>query len=417
MTPDLVQRCRRQFPGLARQVGGRAAIFFDGPAGTQVPRRVIAAMGDYLAHHNANHGGVFATSIESDQLLNEAHQALADFLGASDPDTIVFGQNMTSLCFTLSRALAKTWSPGDEVIVTRLDHDANVTPWVMAARDAGATVRYVDISPADCSLCLDDYRAKLTPRTRLVAVGCASNATGEINPITEMVAAAHQVGALVLLDAVHFAPHALIDVTSLGADFLVCSAYKFFGPHIGILWGRRELLESIPAYKVRPAPDSLPGKWMSGTQSHESICGAMAAVDYLADLGRAVAGDSDLPRRTALKRAYAAIGDYEQQLAKQLLEGLTARAEIKIWGSVDPDLLAMRVPTVSITHCKKKAIQLAGDLAQLGIFVWHGNYYALELTETLGLEPDGMVRIGLAHYNTPDEIKRLFDALDGAVTA
>jgi cysteine desulfurase family protein (TIGR01976 family) len=414
MTPDLVQQCRRQFPGLARQVGQRPAIFFDGPAGTQVPRRVIAAMGDYLAHHNANLGGRFATSVESKGLLDEAHQALADFLGAGDPDTIVFGQNTTSLCFALSRAMAKTWSPGDEVVVTRLDHDANVTPWVMAARDAGATVRYVDISRPDCSLCLDDYRAKLSPRTRLVAIGCASNATGAINPVAEMAAAAHQVGALVFLDAVHFAPHALIDVTALGADFLACSAYKFFGPHVGILWGRRELLESISAYKVRPAPDRLPGKWMSGTQSHESICGALAAVDYLADLGRSVAGDSDLPRRQALERAYEAIADYEQRLAKRLLEGLAAREDIQVWGVADPNQVATRVPTVSITHRNKKAVQLADDLAQQGIFVWHGNYYALELTETLGLEPDGMVRIGLVHYNTPDEIDRLFDALDGA---
>src|SRR5688572_16051089 len=244
--------CRRQFPALSRRVADRPAVFFDGPGGTQVPQRVIDAVSHYLAHTNANFGGQFATSQDSDRILEEAHQALADFLGADDPDTIVFGQNMTSLTFALSRALAKTWKSGDEIVVTRLDHDANVAPWVLAARDAGAVIRWVGIREDDCTLDLDQLQHTINERTRLVAVGCASNATGGINPVRDIASLAHAVGAHVFLDAVHYAPHALIDVQALGCDFLACSAYKFFGPHVGVLWGRRALLEEIEAYKVRP---------------------------------------------------------------------------------------------------------------------------------------------------------------------
>lgn len=412
MFTDLLPALRRQFPALSRTHNNTPVAYFDGPAGTQVPQRVIEAIGDYLAHKNANHGGAFATSRESDALLDEAHRAAAQFIGASDPECVVFGQNMTSLTFAISRALAKTWQPGDEVVVTKLDHDANVTPWVLAARDAGAVVKFVELDPEHCTLDLDDFRRKVTARTKLVAVGCASNSTGGINPVREICGWAKQVGALTYIDAVHYAPHALIDVQAWGCDFLACSAYKFFGPHLGMMWGRRELLESLTAYKVRPATNSIPGKWMTGTQSHEAIAGALAAVDYLADLGRAVASE-DLPdRRAALVRAFAAIVEYERGLSKQLLTGLAAIDDIKVWGLTALDRLSERVPTFSITHAKLAPLEVVQRLDAHGMYAWHGNYYALNLSESLGHEPQGMVRIGMVHYNTPEEVERLLSVLE-----
>ena len=312
--PLNVAACRAQFPALSREIAGRPAIYFDGPAGSQVPGRVIDAISSYLKTHNANHGGLFATSRESDAMLANAHEAVADFLGMADPQLTVFGANMTTLTFALSRALAKTWRPADEIVVTRLDHDANVTPWVLAARDAGATIRHLGIRASDCTLDLDLLRSILSPRTRLVAVGCASNAVGTVNPVREIVELAHAAGAHVFLDAVHYAPHRLIDVESWGCDFLACSAYKFFGPHVGILWGRRAILESLPAFKVRPAADTLPDRWMTGTQNHEGTAGVLAAIEYLADLGRA-ADPANASRRAALTTAFAAIGEYETLLA------------------------------------------------------------------------------------------------------
>ncbi|MDA1053330.1 MAG: cysteine desulfurase-like protein [Planctomycetota bacterium] len=407
-----VDTLRQQFPALSRQHRGKPVAYFDGPAGTQVPQQVIDAIGNYLSRCNANHGGLFATSRESDTMLDDAHRAVADLLGADDPDCVYFGPNMTTLTFALSRALAKTWKPGDEVLVTRLDHDANVTPWVLAAEDAGATVRYVEFDREDCTLDMEDFRAQLSDKTRLVAVGCASNATGSVNPVREICAAAREVGALSFLDAVHFAPHRLIDVAEFGCDFLACSAYKFFGPHMGITWGRRDLLENLTAYKVRPAPDDLPGKWMTGTQNHECIAGVLAAVEYLADLGRDVASDQMLDRRSALKASYQVVGEYEQTLLTKLLAGLQKIDEVKVWGITDPARFDERLPTVSITHKRLAAPEMAQRLGDAGVFVWHGNYYALQLTETLGLEPDGMVRIGLVHYNTGEEVDRLLDALN-----
>lgn len=344
-------------------------------------------------------------------MLAAAHQAAADFVGTDDPDTVAFGPNMTTLTLSLSRALAKTWSPGDEIIVSRLDHDANFTPWVLAAADAGATVRYIDINPIDCTLDLDDFKAKLNERTRLVAVGCASNAVGSVNPVQEICRLSRNAGALTFLDAVHFAPHGLIDVDDLGCDFLACSAYKFFGPHIGILWGRRSLLEELPAYKLRPASDVLPEKWMTGTQNHECIAGTLAAIDYLADLGRTVANDDALPRRPALEQAYQAIVDYEQQLIWYLIDGLRPLDSFRLWGIDDPLRKAERLPTISITHANRTPPEIAEELGRRGLFVWHGNYYALPLTERLGLEPDGMIRVGIVHYNTLAEVDRLLSAL------
>lgn len=408
---DLVPCLRSQFPALSREVAGAPAIFLDGPGGSQTPQRVIDAVGGYLARCNANHGGCFATSRESDELLERAHVALADFVGGDDPDCIVFGANMTSLTFALSRALARSWRPGDEVVVTRLDHDANVSPWVLAARDAGAVVQLVNIQE-DCTLDLDDFRSKIGPRTRLVAVGCASNATGGVNPVAEIAQWAHAVGAHVFLDAVHLAPHSLLDVRRWDCDFLTCSAYKFFGPHVGILWGKRELLESTAAYKVRPAPDTLPGKWMTGTQSHEGVAGALEAVEYLADIGRQVTGDSGAGRRAAIVAAMEAIGRYERRLAERLNQGLASMPSVRVHGITDPTRFHQRLPTFSISDSRMRPQPLAEFLGRRGIFVWHGNYYALNLSEALGLEPDGMLRIGLMHYNTEEEVDRLLNWLN-----
>lgn len=405
---------RRQFPALHRQIDGVTPVYLDGPAGTQVPQRVIDAMVRYLTTCNANHGGVFATSRESDAIVDDAHAALADLLNAPSPDEIIFGANMTTLTFALSRALARTWKPGDEVIVTQLDHDANVSPWVLAARDAGAAVRQVDVHPEDCTLDLDDFQRKLTTRTRLVAVGVASNAVGTLNDVQRIGRLAHEVGAQVFLDAVHYAPHGPMDVQAWDCDFLACSVYKFFGPHVGVLWGRRELLEELPAYKVRPSPNVLPGKWMTGTQNHEGLAGAAAAVEYLADVGTSQAGiPASATRRTRVQAGMKAIRDYETELARQLLAGLAERPRFSVWGITDPARLDQRVPTISITSPNHSATTIAEHLARRHIFTWNGNMYALPLTERLGLEErGGFVRLGLLHYNTRDEVARLLRALD-----
>lgn len=413
LSDQLVDSLRNQFPALARRVGNQTAVFLDGPAGTQVPQRVIDAMTHYLATHNANRGGAFATSVESDRLLDAAHEAAADFLGAGDPDTVAFGANMTTLTFALSRALARTWTPGDEIVLTRMEHDANYTPWTLAARDVGVTVRHVDIDPADCTLRLEEYAEVLNDRTRLVAVTCASNATGTLNPVKRICQWAREAGALSFLDAVHYAPHAQIDVEDWGCDFLACSAYKFFGPHVGMLYGRRELLESLQPFKLRPAPDSLPGKWMTGTQNHASIAGVMAAIDYLADIGRAASGDASLARRAALEPAFTAIGAYERSLADRLLNGLAELPRYQVWGITNREDRGRRLPTVALTHESRTARDLATPLAAAGVFAWHGNYYALPLTERLGLEPHGMLRLGLVHYNTPQEVDRVLRVLAG----
>lgn len=401
-----VSAVRRQFPALARSAG-RQPIFLDGPGGTQVPQVVIDAMVQYLTTCNANHGGPFSTSRQSDDLLRRAHQALADFVNAPSADEIVFGPNMTTLTFHLSRSLAKTWQAGDVVLVTRLDHDANVRPWVLAARDAGAEVRFIDIRPEDATLDLDDLRRKLNGRVRLLALTCASNAVGTMPDVAALTRLAHEAGAFVYLDAVHYAPHGPIDVRAWGCDFLACSAYKFFGPHVGVLWGRRELLESLPAYKVRPAPDSIPDRWMTGTQNHEGIAGALAAVDYLASLGHGAT------RREKLASAMAAIREYESGLTRKLLEALAARPRFRVWGITRQADLARRAPTVSITSAEHPAERIAAHLAEREVYVWPGNFYALELAEHLGVESaGGFVRLGLVHYNTAEEIDRLMAALD-----
>jgi cysteine desulfurase family protein (TIGR01976 family) len=402
---------RGQFPGLQQQRDGRVPIFFDGPAGTQVPHRVIDAMVAYLTTCNANHGGVFATSRESDRIVESAHQAMADLLNAPSPDEIVFGQNMTSLTFHLSRSIAKVLRPGDEVMVTRLDHDANVTPWALAARDAGATVRWIDVRPDDCTLDLDSFRRQLSERTKLVAVGMAANGMGTINDVTAITREAKRVGAWVFADAVHYAPHGPIDVQALGCDFVACSAYKFFGPHVGVLWGRRALLEELPAYKLRPVPEDLPGRWMTGTQNHEGLAGVAAAVGYLEAIGERLAPTG--AARGRLSTAMAAIRTHEQGLSRRLLAGLAERPRFRVWGIRDLARHDQRVPTVAITANGVAPQAVAEHLAARHIYVWSGNMYALEVCERLGLEVQGgIVRLGMVHYNTAAEIDAVLRALD-----
>ena len=410
MEPFPVDRVRAQFPALARRVGDFPAVYFDGPGGSQVPQRVIDAVAGYLADRNANSGGAFATSVETDALLDEAHAAAADLLGATDPGEIVFGANMTTLTLALARSLARSWNPGDELLVTRADHDANVAPWLLAARDAGVVVHHVEIRREDCTLDLDDLARKLSRRTRLVAVGCASNAVGTIHPVRRIIELAHARGALVFLDAVHSAPHALVDVAAWDCDFLACSAYKFFGPHVGLLWGRRALLETLPAYKVRAASEALPHRWETGTQNHEGIAGTLAAIEYLADLGRALE-PATAGRRTAIAAAMAGIQAYERDLSRQALERLAAIPGLTLHGISDPARVAERTPTFAVTHARRSPAEMARFLAGRGIFTWSGHFYAIALTEALGLEPDGVLRAGLLHYNTAEEVERLGVAL------
>ena len=318
---------------------------------------------------------------------------------------------MTSLTFAFSRAVSQTWSAGDNIVVTRLDHDANVSTWALAARDQQVEVRYADIHKQDCTLDVDDLKSKIDERTRLVAVGFASNSSGSINPVKEITAYAKQFQTQVFIDAVHSAPHRLIDVAGIGCDFLACSTYKFFGPHIGVLWAKSEILENLEAYKVRPSSMDIPDKWMTGTQNFASLCGSRAAVDYIADLGRTLADDGSLSRREALQVAYAAITKYEDDLCTNMIAGLKSIEGLRIHGITEDERMQERVPTVSVTHPKLTAAELANQLGERGIYAWDGNYYALELTEQLGLEPDGMVRLGLVHYNTQQEVDRLITAL------
>ena len=407
---------RAQFPGLQREVAGRPAIFFDGPAGSQTPRRVAEAVSDYLLQRNANHGGPFATSQESDAILAGAHRAVADFVGAESAEEVSFGANMTTLTFALGRALARTWQAGDEILVSRLDHDANVSPWELAARDAGAVVRYIEIRPDDCTLDLDSLRSSLDERTRLVAVGAASNLVGTINPVREIAELAHAVGAQLFVDAVHLAPHRLIDVERWDCDYLVCSPYKFFGPHMGVLWGRSELMAELPAYKVRAADDVIPDRWMTGTQCHEGIAGTLEAVNYLADLGREVAGEFP-NRRGALRAAFSAIEAYESSLCGRLLEGVARLTAARVVGINDAKRLEERAPTVAILAEDCSSVALSEALGKRGVFSWGGNSYALPLTESLGLEPEGVLRVGLLHYNTAEEVERFLDLLPECIAA
>jgi cysteine desulfurase family protein (TIGR01976 family) len=404
-----ISRVRSQFPSLSQTVDGQPAVFLDGPGGTQVPQRVIDAISDYLKTSNANTHGAYATSRRTNVVVAEARAAMADFFGC-DSDEVVFGANMTTLTFAVSRSIGRELGPGDEIVLTQLDHDANVSPW-RALEERGVTIRFVDINEDDCTLNLADLAQKISSRTRVVAAGYASNAVGTINEVKEIVRLAHQKGALAYIDAVHYAPHGPIDVRALDCDFLVCSSYKFFGPHMGILYGKREHLKSLQPYKVRANTNDIPNRWEWGTLNHECIAGITACVEYLADLGRQ-ADPGASTRRATLLAAYAAIQQYEHRLAEILIRGLLAIPGLKFYGIREVEKLDRRCPTVAVRVAGHNPIELATKLGQRGFFTWDGNHYALNLSERLDVEKDGgFLRIGLAHYNTAEEVQRFLNAL------
>lgn len=409
---------RAQFPALSLHQEDTPLVFFDNPGGTQVPQMVADAISRYLLTANANVHGPFLTSRRTDEVIDEAHRAMADLLNAASADEIVFGQNMTSLTFALSRSLGRELQPGDEIVVTALDHDANIAPW-LALEERGVQIRCADIDPTDCTLDYAHLERLITERTKIVAVGLASNAVGTINDVRRVVELARGVGALVFVDAVQGVPHLPVDVQALGCDFLACSAYKFFGPHQGIIWGKREHLERLHAYKVRPASNELPSKWETGTQSHEGQAGTWAAVEYLASIGRDhlaryTAETAGLDgRRRDLRAAMLAIRDYEQQLSRYFLSRMGQVPELALYGIADPARVAERVPTFAVTLPGWTPQQLASDLAERGFTTWAGHYYALALVERLGRhETGGMLRIGCVHYNTPAEIDGILAALN-----
>jgi len=442
-------RIRAQFPALSQTVNGHPAAFLDGPGGTQVPQRVIDAISNYLTRDNANTGGAYATSRHTDAVIAAARAAMADFLHCG-ADEVVFGPNMTTLTFAMSRAVSRDFGAGDEILVTRLDHDANVAPW-LALEEKGVTIRWAELHPGthkdDCTLDLSSLADQLSSKTRLVAVGYASNAVGTINPVKEIVRLAHAAGALAYVDAVHFAPHGLIDVAALDCDFLVCSTYKFFGPHMGVLFGKRDHLRRLRPYKVRPNTNAIPNCWEWGTLNHECIAGITACVDYIADIGRGLTSDSSqkndsnqkseldekrLPhssrfptsgndtagtggmteRRAAIEAAYSAIHEHERALLQRIMTGLKKISGLKIYGITDPARFDQRCATLAVRIDGHPPLELSTKLGERGIFTWDGNYYALNLTEQLDVEKSGgFLRIGLVHYNTFEEVDRLLAAL------
>ena len=432
---------RAQFPSLAQTVNGHPAAFLDGPGGTQVPQRVIDAISGYLRHDNANTGGAYATSRHTDALIGRARAAMADFLNCG-ADEVAFGPNMTTLTYAISRALGRELGPGDEILVTRLDHDANVSPWLAMAEDRGVTVRWAEIHDENCTLDIADLSSKINDCTKLVAVGYASNAVGTINPVKVITRLAHAAGALAYVDAVHYGPHGLIDVAALDCDFLACSTYKFFGPHMGVLYGKRELLKKFRPYKVRPNTNAIPNCWEWGTLNHECIAGIAACVEYIADLGRngkglphpsRVSKDGNhegsesatgrtSERRGAIEAAYAAIHEHERALMERMMNGLKMISGLKIYGITDPERFNERCATFAVREVSgkpgRRPLELATKLGERGFFTWDGNYYALNLTEHLDVEKSGgFLRIGLVHYNTAVEVDRMLAALREIVAA
>jgi cysteine desulfurase family protein (TIGR01976 family) len=408
---------RSQFPALAQMIGDhsdkRPAVFLDGPGGTQVPQRVIDAMADYLARNNANTGGAYHTSRNTDRMIAEARSAMGDFLNC-DADEITFGANMTTLTFAMSRAIGRELGPGDEIVLTLLDHDANFSPW-KALEEKGVIIRTVKFNEKDCTLDMQDLAANIGKRTRLVAVGYASNAVGTINNVAEVVRLARQAGALSYIDAVHYAPHGPIDVRALDCDFLVCSTYKFFGPHLGVLYGKREHLKSLHPYKVRPLTDSIPNCWEWGTLNHECIAGIKACVDYWEELGRR-AKPQVTTRRNAILAAHEAIHPHERAMLEKMITGLLAIPGLKLYGISDPQRFENRCATIVVRIEGHTPLELATKLGDRGFFTWDGNYYALNVTEQLDVERlGGFLRIGLVHYNTMEEVQRLLEALRALV--
>jgi len=410
--PDKI---RAQFPALQRAApDGRLPVFLDNPAGTQVPQTVIDAVAEYYLTMNANSGGSFATSQRTDAMAAQTRQAVAYFLNAPSPHEIVIGPNMTTLAFNLSRSLAQMLRPGDDIVLTRMDHDANVSPWLLLARDCGLTVKWVDIQPEDCTLDMHSLEAALSHKTKLVATVHASNAVGTINPVQQIAGMAHAVGAWHIVDAVQSAPHVPLDVQSIGCDFLFCSAYKFYGPHLGIMWGRADLLEQLPAYKVRPAKDAAPQRWETGTPSFETWNALRACIAYWQRIGEAY-GSAQLPQYSAarlqLKQALTAIQEAERRLLQELISGLQAIPGVDIAGIVEAERFQQRVPTVAMVKRGIHPDDIAAACAAQHIYVWSGDYYAQEIMQRLR-RPEGMLRIGLGHYNTSTEIQRLLNLIE-----
>lgn len=396
---------RSTFPSLSRSVGGRPAAYLDGPGGTQVHASVIAAMSGFMERGGSNLHGSFVSSAETDAVVGGARSAVADLFGATSEE-IAFGQNMTSITYSVSRAIARTWSAGDNVVVTRLDHDANVAPWLQAAADRGAEARFIDFLPDQgCQLDLASFEALVDHRTRLVACTLASNAVGTITPIDRVVDIAHAAGALTYVDAVHYAPHGLVDVVGADTDFLVASAYKWFGPHTGCLYGKGDLLASFEPYKLRPSPDTAPDRWETGTQSFESLTGVTAAVDYIASLGHGPT------RRDRIVSAYDAIRTHETHLSDRFLARIAETPGVRLFGEAGS---AGRTPTFAISVDGRSPDETAAILGEAGCFVWSGDYYAYEVMRRLG-QPEGLVRIGFVHYNTVDEVDRVVDMIQDLV--
>ena len=398
-----VEDIRAQFPALERTHNGFPVAYLDGPGGTQVPRGVVRAMEDYLFNHNANTHWRYPTSEETDALIADSREALASFLNGR-ADEIAFGQNMRSLTFHLARAFGRQWDKGDEVVITELDHHGNVAPWTELQKDCGITVRMVKMRTNDGQLDWSDLEAAITPRTKLLAINAASNALGSISDITRATALAHSVGAHVFVDAVHYAPHMLVDVRAIGCDFLGCSAYKFYGPHIGVLWGKRDLIESLDAPRLAPAPQESPERLETGTQNHEGIVGAAAAVDFLASLAN---GDST-SRRDALRASFSALHARGEILLAKLWNSLAAIDGLTLYG---PKPGTPRTPTLSFTLRGFSTDDVAIALAKRGVFVSNGDFYAATIVERLGLVPDGLVRVGCTCYTSEDEVDRLIDGV------
>lgn len=409
-----------QFPSLAQTVNGHPAVFFDGPGGTQVPQRVIDAISNYLTDDNANTGGAYQTSRNTERMILGARAAMGDFLNC-DPDEVVFGPNMTTLTYAISRAIGRELGSGDEIVVTLLDHDANFSPW-KALEECGVTIRTVGFDPADCTLDMEDLARKITSRTRVVAVGYASNAVGTINNVAEIVRLARQAGALSFIDAVHYAPHGPIDLRALDCDFLACSTYKFFGPHMGVLYGKRQHLQLLNPYKLRPNTENVPNRWEWGTLNHECIAGIKACVDYWEELGQRSmvetqhAAAPPPSRRDSILAAHAAIRLHERAMMEPLIAGLLAIPGLKFYGITDPKRFDQRCSTVAVRIEGHTPLELATKLGDRGFFTWDGNYYALNLTEQLDVERSGgFLRIGLVHYNTMEEVERLLTTLQEIV--
>jgi cysteine desulfurase family protein (TIGR01976 family) len=392
---------RARFPALARRHQGKPVAYFDGPGGTQVPGEVGDAMVDYLYHHNANTHWRYPSSEETDAMIAGARGALADFLGAA-PEEIVFGANMTTLAFHLARALARGWRAGDEVVVTELDHHANVAPWRALERERGITIRMVPFTPESGELDLAALEAAITPRTKLVALGAASNALGTISDVARAAILARKAGALTFVDAVHYAPHHSVDVGRLGCDFLACSAYKFYGPHIGVLYGRRELMGTLDVPRLDPAPDTVPERLETGTLNHEGIAGAAACVEFLASLAPGPT------RRARLQAAMAGLHRRGQDLLRRLYQGLAGVPGVRLYGP-SPDL--PRTPTVAFTVPGRAAHEVSARLAGDAVFVSSGDFYAAGVAARYGLAGEGLVRAGCACYTTAEEVDRLVDGV------